>query len=286
VFAGPIEAAADEATDPTLARKFAYERALATKLRQALAYVKGVVVDVTAEFTAVDAFQPVPAPAVEQPLQKQADANTPAELPAVTAAPPREKPRLAQGDVLASLHVSIAIPASYLEAVHAAGSLETAAADRAAADRAEIDRIRTLAARMLPATAAPDGCHVAVTSFPTPGSAPRQAPERAVARETGVPASASHPISLQQMLTRFVSSEAGSGQEAVPREILVAVGSVIAGLLAAILWVVGSHRRPAHAVPHQTASQHPRIDWSQIDGPRVGEVGPSPIHAQPFRSAA
>ena len=274
VFAGPIEAPADEATDPALARKFAYERALATKLRQALAYVKGVVVDVTAEFVAVAASQPEAAPAHEQPLQKQADANAPAELPTVSAAPPPEKPRLAQGDVLASLHVSIAIPAAYLEAVRAAGSL-----DAAAADTAEIERIRGLAARMLPATAAPDGCRVAVTSFPTPGSAPRHVAERAAAHEAGGPAAAGHPLSLQEVLTR-------SDPRTVPREILVAAGSVIAGLLAAVLWLVGSRRRPAHVAFPDAAPRHPRIDWSQIDGPRVAEEEPSPTLAQPFRSAA
>ena len=281
VFAGPIEAVDDEATDPALARKLAYERALATKLRQALAYVKGVVVDVTAEFTPGAASQPAVAPAREQPLQKQADANAPAELPAVSESPPQEKPRLAQGDVLASLHVSIAIPATYLEAVRAAGGL-----DAAAADRAEIDRIRDLASRMLPATAAADGCRVAVTSFPTPGSVPRHAPERAAARDAGDPASAGQPVSLQEVFTQLVSGDGRSDPRAVPREILVAAGIVIAGLLAAILWLVGSRRQPVQAPPYEAAPRHPRIDWSQIDGPRVAEAEPSPAHAQAFRSAA
>jgi type III secretory pathway lipoprotein EscJ len=285
VFAGPLEAADDEeATDPALARRLAYERALAAKLRQALAYVKGVVIDVTAEFTAADSLPAPPAAVVEQPPQKPADANAPAELPAAAPAAPPEKPRLARGDVLASLHVSIAIPAVYLEAVRASGALDAAAST--AADAAEIDRIRDLAARMLPATAMPAGCRVVVTRFPTPGSAPRPASARPAARDTGAPASASHAISLQEVFAQVVSGDVRFDSEAVPREILVAAGSVIAGLLAAILWLAGARRRPAYAARQGDAPGHPRIDWSQLDAARVTDEESPPAQPQPFRAAA
>jgi type III secretory pathway lipoprotein EscJ len=272
VFAGPLEAADEAETDPALARRLAYERALAAKLRQALAYVKGVVVDVTAEFVAADSPSP----------QKPADANAPAELPAAPPAAAPEKPRLARGDVLASLHVSIAIPAAYLEAVRASGALDAAAST--AADAAEIDRIRDLAARMLPATARPEGCRVVVTSFPTPGSAPRPAPAQAAARDASAPAD--HPISLQEVVAQVVSGDVRFDSQAVPREILVAAGSVIAGLLAAILWVTGARRRPAYAAHQGNPPRHPRIDWSQIDAARVADNESPPAQPQPFRAAA
>jgi type III secretory pathway lipoprotein EscJ len=284
VFAGPLEAAADKETDPALARRLAYERALAAKLRQALAYVKGVVVDVTAEFAAADSLPPPPAAVVEQPPQKPADANAPAELPAAPPAAPPEKPRLAGGDVLASLHVSIAIPAAYLGAVRASGALDAAAST--AADAAEIDRIRDLAARMLPATAMPEGCRIVVTTFPTPGSAPRQAPARVPARDAAAPVSAGHPISLQEVLSQVVSGDVRFDSQAVPREILVAAGSVIAGLLAAILWLTGARRRPAHAAHRSNPPRHPRIDWSQIDAARVTDDESPPAQPQPSRAAA
>jgi len=286
VFAGPLEATDDndDATDPALARRLAYERALAAKLRQALAYVKGAVVDVTAEFAPAESFEPAASPAVEQSSQKTADANAPAELPAAPAAPPPEKPRLARGDVLASLHVSIAIPTAYLRAVHADGTRDAAAT---VADANEIDRIRDLATRMLPATARPDGCRVVVTSFPTPGSAPRRHPEQAAARDVDSQALApdGHPISLQEVLARLVSGDVPFDSQAVPREIIVAAGSVIAGLLAALLWLAGSRRRPANAAPRELAPRHPRIDWSQIDAPRAADDSPA-AQPQPFRSAA
>jgi len=287
VFAGPLEAADDDATDPALARRLAYERALAAKLRQALAYVKGVVVDVTAEFAAAESLQPEPAaaPAAEETAQKPADANAPAELPSAAPAAPSEKPRLARGDVLASLHVSIAIPATYLEAVRGSPALDAAAT--AVADAAELERIRELATRMVPATAAPAGCRIVVTSFPTPGAAPRRTAEQATPRAAAAAAAASadHPISLQEVLGQLVSGDVRFDSRAVPREILVAGVSVIAGLVAALLWLAGARRRPAYAAPREGAPRHPRIDWSQIDAPRVADDAPA-AKPHPFRSAA
>lgn len=285
VFAGPLEAVDDHATDPALARRLAYERALAAKLRQALAYVKGAVVDVTAEFAAAESLQPPATPVAEQPAQKPADANAPAELPSAPPAIPSEKPRLARGDVLASLHVSIAIPATYLEAVRGSPALDAAAT--AVADAAEIERIRDLATRMVPATATPAGCRVVVTSFPTPGAAPRRTAEQATPRAAAADAAASadHPISLQEVLGQLVSGDVRFDSRAVPREILVAGVSVIAGLVAALLWLAGARRRPTYAAPREGAPRHPRIDWSQIDGPHVAADAPV-AQPQPFRSAA
>jgi len=276
VFTGPIEAVDDDSTDPVLTRKLAYERALAAKLRRSLAYVQGVLVDVTAEFAAGDASQPV----TEQTSQKPADANTPAELPGAVP----EKPRLARGDALATLQVSIAIPAAYLQAIRGPDELDAAAS--AAADAAEIDRIRDLAARMLPATAEPAGSRVTVTSFPTPGSAARRACPPAAARETTATTPAGPPRSLQELLGLCLSGNVRFDQTAVPREILVAGGSLVAGLIAALLWLAGGRRRPGAAARRKTGSRHPRIDWSQIDGPRVTDDAAGPAESQPFRAAA
>jgi type III secretory pathway lipoprotein EscJ len=274
VFAGPLEAAADEATDATLARKLAYERALGTKLRQAIAYVKGAVVDVTAEFAAADSTAAAaPAPG-EQPPQKPADANAPAELPTPAPVPATEPQRLAHGDTLHTLHVSIAIPESYLRA----------------AEAGELDRIRALALRALPATAAPDGCRVVVTSFPSPGAAARHA-TAAPAPPTPAPdapaaSAASHPLSLQEVLTQLAGGNLRFAPDAIPREMLVAAGSVIAGLLAAILWLAGSRRRPVHAPGRRGGGSHPEIDWSRVDPARGDSTESSVAPPHEIRSAA
>jgi len=285
VFAGPLEAGTDDAAGLALARKLAYERALATKLRQAIAYVKGAVVDVTAEFAAADAVPPPVAPTDGELQQKPADANAPAELP---AAPPQaaEPARLARGNTLHSLHVSIAVPESYVRATHADRGLDAAAA--AAAEAEELTRIRDLAMRSLPATTAADGCRVVVTSFPAPGHAAQRghAPQAARTPASDDPAAASHPMSLQEVLTQVVGGNLRFDPDAVPREMLVAVGSVIAGLLAAILWLAGSRRRQDHAPSGYGRGRQPEIDWSRVDASRADttESPGRPLHE--FRSAA
>jgi hypothetical protein len=83
-----------------------------------------------------------------------------------------------------------------------------------------------------------------------------------------------------------VSGDVRFDSQAVPREILVAAGSVIAGLLAAILWLAGARRRPAHAAHRGNPPRHPRIDWSQIEAARVTDDESPPAQPQPFRAAA
>jgi type III secretory pathway lipoprotein EscJ len=195
VFAGPLEEdSAAAVTDPTLARKFAYERALAAKVRQSLTYVKGAIVDVTVAFAAaetppvaVPAPQPAPSPSPpELPQQKLADANAPAELmsrapltaplPPVPPAPvPAAVPTasLARSDQLDTCTVSIAIPDSYLHAAVAARERSgPAAPSRAAVEAAELERIRALVTQMIPATVEPQGQRVMITCFPTAAPAP------------------------------------------------------------------------------------------------------------------
>ncbi len=289
VFAGPLEAAAEEDADPTLTRRLAHERALAAKLRQALAYVKGAVVDVTAEFAAADAIV-VAAPAPPMPPQPPAAANAPAELPAApqpaAAAPPvAESVRLDRGQVLATLSVSIAVPDAYLQAVHADRGLD--ASQTAAAEAAELERIREVAARALPATAAPDGCRILVTRFPTRGVATSSKPAaREPGREPHSAAAGTPPVSLQEVLGRVLGGDMRIDAAAVPREMLVAAGIVVAGLLAAALWLVGAGRRSGFEAARAGALRHPQIDWSRVDGPALDPIEPSTGSQRTFRSAA
>lgn len=281
VYAGPLEAVPDDEADPALARKLAYERVLATKLRQALSYVKGVVVDVTAEFGAVEtprAAQAASADPAEAP--KQADANSPAELPPAPAAAP-DTPRLAHGDTLVSLHVSIAIPDAYLRAACGGRDLDAAAA--AAAEALELERIREFATRSLPAAAGLDGCRVDVARFPTANAAARAGgrPEP----RAGDRATAGHPVSLQELFAQFAAGDVRFDPDAVPREVLVAAGIVIASLVSALLWLAGSRRR-RNSYPAPAAGRHPRIDWSHIDGAASFEADSAASPHPEFRSAA
>jgi type III secretory pathway lipoprotein EscJ len=277
VFVGPLEEEAAAAADPALGRKLVYERTLASKVRQSLAFVKGAIVDVTiafAEPAPIEEPAPVPASPPEEPAQKPADANAPAEIviaPALAPAPLHDpKPaRLARGDTLGAVHVSIAIPDTYFQAAHAARERAgQGMPSRAAVEAAEIERIRSLVAQMIPATIEPAGRRVVITSFPTAVPAP---PRREAARaQASVPVvtqqSSSQNVSLAELFADFTRSDKRFDARRLPREVWLAGLSVCVGLLAGLLWWLGArgHDAPiAYAVPRR--SSHSRIDWSQVD---------------------
>jgi type III secretory pathway lipoprotein EscJ len=277
VFVGPLEEEAAAAADPALGRKLAYERALASKVRQSLAFVKGAIVDVTiafAEPAPVEEPAPVPSLPPEAPVQKTADANAPAEIvsaPAVPPAPtPEPKPaRLARGDTLGAVHVSIAIPDTYLQAAHAARERAgQGMPSRAAVEAAEIERLRSLVAQMIPATVEPACRRVVITSFPTavPAQLRRDAARVQAPAPLATQQSSHHDVSLAELFADFTSSDKRFDARRLPREVWLAGLSVCVGLLAGLLWWIGARGHDAQvasAAPRR--SSHSRIDWSQVD---------------------
>lgn len=285
VFVGPLEEEAAAAADPALGRKLAYERALASKLRQSLAFVKGAIVDVTiafAEPAPAEEPAPVPASPPEEPAQKTADANAPAEIVIAPAAAPAPTPeptpaRLARGDTLGTVHVSIAIPDTYLQAAHAARERAgQGMPSRAAVEAAEIERIRSLVAQMIPAAIEPAGRRVVITSFPTavPAQPRREAARAQVPVSEATQPSSSHNVSLAELFSDFTGSDKRFDARRLPREVWLAGLSVCVGLLAGLLWWLGArgHDAPiAYATPRR--SSHSRIDWSQVDDGSEDDFG-------------
>ncbi len=329
VFAGPLEdPAAALAADPGLARTLAYERALATKLRQSLSFIKGAIIDVTVQFASTPSA-PTPlasvvaaVPAPPHPVRKNhavAAANAPAEIelqsqpltapepaplappaPEPVAAAPVEQSRLARGDMLASLHVSIAVPDTYFQAAIEATILrETNASNaaviaptRADVEAGEIQRIQDLVAQMIPPTADPESRRIVVARFPVVGSSPVAVLEslsrgrtsgtpladpssqsRTAGSETSLPAKVGE-LSLAGFLADASTTVAGwhSSQD-VPREVWLAATSVGVGLLAGFLWWAGARGRGhSYAEPSvrpvsrrgRQQAGHPAIDWSSV----------------------
>lgn len=275
VFVGPLEDEAAAAADPGFGRKLAYERALASKVRQSLAFVKGAIVDVTIAFAEpalpVESA-PVPALPPEEPAQKPADANAPAEITIAPSLAPRPEPkaaRLARGDTLDTVHVSIAIPDTYLQAAHAAREQAgQGLPSRAAVEAAEIERIRSLVAQMMPATLEPAGRRVVITSFPTavPAQPRRDVSRTPAAAPVAAEKASDHNVSLAELFADFTSSDHRFDARKLPREVWLAGLSVCVGLLAGMLWWLGArgHDAPvAYAVPRRASRS--RIDWSQVD---------------------
>ena len=329
VFAGPLEdPAAALAADPGLARTLAYERALATKLRQSLSFIKGAIIDVTVQFAPTPSA-PTPlasvvaaAPAPPHPLRKNhavAAANAPAEIelqsqpltapePAPLAPPapepvagaPVEQSRLARGDMLASLHVSIAVPDTYFQAAIEATILRETkgsnaaviAPTRADVEAGEIQRIQDLVAQMIPPTADPESRRIVVARFPVVGSSPvavleslsrGRAPSTPLAdpssqsctagSESSLPAKVGE-LSLAGFLADASTTVAGwHSSRDVPREVWLAATSVGVGLLAGFLWWAGARGRGhSYAEPSvrpvsrrgRQQAGHPAIDWSSV----------------------
>jgi type III secretory pathway lipoprotein EscJ len=291
VFVGPLEEDAAAAADPAFGRKLTYERALSSKVRQSLSFVKGAIVDVTIAFAepapTVEAA-PVPALPPAEPAQKPADANAPAEItiaPALAPAPEPKPVLLARGDTLGTVHVSIAIPDTYLQAAHAARERAgQGLPSRAAFEAAEIERIRSLVAQMMPATVEPAGRRVVISSFPAAVPAqPRRDAARTPAAAVAAGKASDQNVSLAELFADFTSSDHRFDVRKLPREVWLAGLSVCVGLLAGLLWWLGargSDAPAAYAAPRR--SSHSRIDWSQVDQGSHDDFGDE----EPARGAA
>lgn len=259
VFAGPLTEESEDdlaAVDPMLARKVVHERHLATKLREALAYVKGAVIDVTVTFT--PPAPRLPLPSLPSNGQHVAGANVPAAVGDPLPAPAREEEE-ARDDLPATILVSMTVPDEFF-----------AGLDASAAVAAE-DRLRDHVMSILPATSRPDGRHLVVNrvrSSQTIGSrsALRQAPVAPSPLPTLAGDDERH-VSLEAAWRAILDGRAAD----VPREVWLAVIAVAAGLLGML---VLRPRRAEPRTPRPTRKSPDRIDWSTVDGESAADPAP------------
>jgi hypothetical protein len=293
--AGPQSSAGDPAVDPELARRIAHERHLAEKVRHALAFVKGAVVNVTVALPP-PAVTPPPAtvepPRLREPgigwrQQRAADANAPAEVG--QRAEPHETPAVAPATLPPasgpeSILVSVAIPDTSLQAAVRAAQERDPGLSVAVCEQREEARIREHVLQLLPATPMPEGRRVVVTVFPASGPrTARREPARPVA--AAPPSTAEAPAGRRtpgQLLDAAWIAIAGGRPGDVPREVwLVAIG-VASTLLAWLVLRAGARPPRGEDRPRR---RHPRIDWSRVDDAAdADDVAARP--AAPRRAAA
>ncbi len=275
VFAGALEDPVASATvAPELARRFAHETCLAGKIRQALGFVRGVIVDVAIDTAPLSPDTVIPAPADPSAPHVAAAANAPAEL--LPPAPPAARTPIAPGppsgqnrlpttglEIPGVVHVTVSIPDSYLAAAIEAskGRLRRtapAASDPSAdpsadpdteAERREIERLREMVGRSLPSLVSPERLRVLVTSYPT--TAPDVAERRSTAGE-GLPAESANraPGVEDPLLVDGGHRSSSPAVPALPREVWLAATSVLVGLLAGFLWWAGSRNGGMAEAPH------------------------------------
>lgn len=279
VHSGPLAAPGaegDAAADRELARRIAHEKHLAAKVRQALAFVPGVVVDVTVSFPAAPTPPPrTPARAEPRP-QPAAAANAPAEVGGDVAAPPGvaapdAAPPLPAADAPESIVVSLAVPETWLAVAVRAARDRDPAADVVAIEARERQRLAEHVRALLPATPRPEDRRVTITAFPDPrGREPRPV-AAAVPPVPGRPRAARDPAEIAAAAWDAVVA---GDFAAVPREAWVVAGTCVALMLVLLL-----ARRPAvehdHREPRPRRRQ-PRIDWSTIDRGEDAAAEPAP----------
>lgn len=288
--AGPVAAtpgAAEEAAaaDPELARRIAHEKHLAAKVRHAIGFVKGAIVNVTFGFAApLAAATPRPA-ADPAPVRTQsvAAANAPAEVgsgrPASVEAP---APAPAASAAPHSVVVAIAIPEGHFHDELRAALARDPRADVAACDRQSEERIRGSVRPLFPPEMPADRCRIVVTRVPALAGPPgrREAgPVQATALRT--------PTTGPQTPGEFVDAAwmalAGGRPGDVPREVWLAAIALCAMLLA---WLVLRAGRPAQPRRAEKARRHAqRIDWSRVEAGHPA-VDDAPFVERPSRSAA
>ncbi len=263
VHSGPLHEAGDATPlDPVLGRRHALETALASKVRQALGFVRGAIVDVAVDSAPITAapspsFAAGPAPE-EHPLA--AAANAPAEI--LPPAPPAAERPVAPGapavvvkvapgiEETSIVHVTVSVPDTYLLAAVESATMrarrDSAAAgsaidDAAEMERREIDRLRDLVGRTLPAFDSPQRLRVLVTSHPVVDPVAQSTAAMRLPR--------GESVGLIDSANATATGSAPSPSDpfaAVPREVWLAATSILVGLLAGFLWWAGS--RDAGAV--------------------------------------
>ncbi|MFM9057559.1 MAG: hypothetical protein ACKOSQ_00255 [Planctomycetaceae bacterium] len=286
VHAGPLAPGGpglETPVDRELARRVAHEKHLAAKVRQALGFVKGAVVDVTVTFPAAAAGPaerhepPTTAGGDGQPSvprQKAAAANAPAavgadfaardaEADATAAAAARaalDSPPVPVADGPETIVVSLAVPESYFAATIRAARDRDAGTDPGAIEANERQRLAEHVRALLPATPRAEDRRVAITAFPDLRG-----------RESRPAAAAAPPPAASPRAPRPAAEIAGAAWDAVRRGDLAAVPReawLVAGAGVACVVVLLLARRPlpaADARESRPRRRQPRIDWSDLD---------------------
>ncbi len=263
VFTGPLTADTEEAlaaADPLLGRRIAHERHLVSKLRLALAYVKGAVIDVTVTFPSpAPRLPPLEAPAASQ---RVAEANSPASVGEHAVEPVA----VIDDTQPSTIIISLAVPDEFFAGLDAEGAAGLE------------ERLRDHVMSIVPSTPQADGRRLVLTRVGAfPGSLSR------VARRPASPVAPS-PVMTAAAATdhdRHVSLEAAwkailAGRASdVPGEVWLAVIAVAAGFLGLLVL------RPKRGEPQDTRTvrRHPaQIDWSGLDSRPRTAVTPEAPH--------
>ena len=198
----------------------------------------------------------------------------------------------ARGDVLDSLHVMVSIPDSYFQLVCDAAVARTVAGDRAAGDsgtthlpdsaateRQEIERLRGLVGQMMPATANAENRQIVVAGYAAMMPAAQGARRTVQPAAAGMAAAASSTQAAPADWPAVLMAAGGEPLLGYPRAFWLAATSLFVGLLAGLMWWLGTrHGAGQESAERQFEPAPVTIDWARFAGDRrgtgIGETDP------------
>ena len=247
VFDGPLLSDAEFiTTDPNRARAVAYEQHVTLKIRQALAFIAGVVVEVNAS-------------AIEQVADGKKetivrDVRAAANVPAIVGVGLGSD----QGatDVGQVVYVSVAIPETYIDRLRE--EIYDSVADPASS---EIERLRTLVAGLVPATEPWGRAVVTITRYAGHGAA--RSDQGDVAFPDQVSGNDAQSVPAYSLSTFFPIEQNFSIRSAMTGRRIALYGCMALGLSVVLMWWPAWRKQGQRS---DSFNDHDRdsIDWATL----------------------
>lgn len=262
VHAGPLEQdLLDPAAEDDLGRTVAHERHLAGKIRQALTFIPGAVVDVTVAPLDEDLPERVPSasagPTLPRVQQRVADANTPAEIVSdemIEPSPPAPTPPRRPS---ARIVVTVAVPESSLRGTVGSGGRDATASAVADVLESARDRLVAHVRTLLPPAVGREDHRVVVTTYTTS--------DAATTRPVSAPPTP-EPRSVGSLVDQTITAIQVARPADVPRQAWLVLAAC---LVAIVLWFVlrDTSAGPSRRRERSRRRGQGRIDWESLDDP-------------------
>jgi hypothetical protein len=251
VFDGPLVSDSEfVTTDPDRARAVAYEHHVTAKIRQALAFIPGVFVEVNASAIELAAGD------VKGKEETRGDVRAAANVPAIVGVGlGGVKRKQIAGQVV---HVSVAIPETYLQRLRE--EIYDNVADPAGS---EIERLRTLVAGLVPATEPWGRAVVTITRYAGHGAARSDQGDEAFPDQLSGSDAQSVPVPAYSLSTFFPIERNFSIRSAMTGKRIALYGCMALGLSVVLMWWPAWRKQGQRS---DSLNDHDRdvIDWATL----------------------
>ena len=249
VFDGPLVSESEFVTaDPGRARAVAYEQHVTAKIKQALAFIPGVFVEVNA--SAIEQA----ADGVKDKRKTGGSVRAAANVPAIVGVGPvaMNRKEIARQVV----HVSVAIPQAYLDRLR-----EEVYADVADSTGSELERLRVLVAGLVPATEPWGRAVVTITRYAGHGAVRRAPDTKELSRQGNRNDVDPTPPPAYSLSTFFPVEQNFSIPSSVAETRIALYGLLALGLSVVLMWWP-AWRRQGQRLNASKDHNRDLIDWA------------------------